>query len=259
MPAYNLRWSFLYQDGIVIIPNAVPNEVFDTVHAQMSTELSILLSRPGLQYDQGKANLNVSQSPPLSRDFLFEEIWANVRAISLVEHVLGPKPQLAYVGGNTALPKGHERQSHHSDVQPPYPQFTYGFEVNIYLTHVSAANGVTEFWPGTHHLSTVAHSVPCSHGWIKPECLEERLRVSSPARPIIQKGSIILRDLRLWRPGMHNGSDDPRYMLDLVYFPARFRPPMRITLSSDTKDLVQSWTRSAEKTIRYVKSLFHRF
>ncbi|KAL9062496.1 MAG: hypothetical protein Q9161_009797, partial [Pseudevernia consocians] len=241
-----------HRDGIVIIPNAIHISALDALRGQMSKELPVLLSLPSVQYNQGKANLNVSQSPPLSRDFLFKEVWANERAVSVIENLLGPKPQLAYVGGNTALPKGHDRQSVHSDVQPPHPQFIYGVEANIYLSDVSAANGVTEFWPGTHHYSRAEHYVPGSHGWVKPEHLEERFRVSPPIQPTVPKGSIVLRDLRLWHSGMPNLSNDPRYMLGFVYFPAWFRSPMRITLPPDAKDLVQSWSKiGSGTTVRY--------
>lgn len=242
-----------HRDGIVIIPDAIPTSVLETIHKQMSTELPMLLSWPGVQYNQGKANLNVSQCPPLSREFLFKEVWANDSAISVIQNLLGPKPQLAYVGGNTSLPKGHDRQSVHSDVQPPHPQFIYGVEVNIYLTDVSVANGVTEFWPGTHNLSQTEYYVPGSHGWVKPELLEERRRVSPPTQPTIPKGSIVLRDLRLWHSGMPNYSEDPRYMLGLVYFPSWYRSPMRITLPRDAKDIVQSWSAIDTKTtFKYV-------
>lgn len=243
-----------HRDGIVIIPDAIPTSVLDVLRGQMSIELPVLLSWPGVQYNQGKANLNVSQCPPLSRDFLFKDVWANDRAVAIVERLLGPKPQLAYVGGNTSLPRGHDRQSVHSDVQPPHPQFVYGVEANIYLSDVSAANGVTEFWPGTQDLSTAEYYVPGSHGWIKSEHLEERRRIAPPVQPTIAKGSIVLRDLRLWHSGMPNHSDDPRYMLGLVYFPSWFRSPMRITLPPDAKDLIQSWSNiDSETTIRYAE------
>lgn len=186
-----------HRDGIVILSGAIPSEPLEHLKTQMTTELPLVLSWPGVQYNQGKSARNVSQCPPLSHDFLHKDIWANDYCVAVLECLLGPKPQLTFVGGNTALPRGKDRQAVHSDVQPPYFGFVYGVEVNIYLSDVGPDNGSTEFWVGSHRISQADDYVPRSHGWIKQERLEERAQVCPPIQPSIPKGSIVLRDLRL--------------------------------------------------------------
>lgn len=78
-------------------------------------------------------------------------------------------------------------------------------------------NGSTEVWLGTHH-GTGLHHQEGAHrdrasGRIKLDLLEQRRRVVPPIQPVIPKGSLVVRDLRLWHGGMPNKSDHVRVML----------------------------------------------
>lgn len=50
-------------------------------------------------------------------------------------------------------------------------------------------------------------------GRIKEHLLEKRREVRGELQPVIEKGSIIIRDLRLWHAGMPNWTNDIRVML----------------------------------------------
>ena len=78
-------------------------------------------------------------------------------------------------------------------------------------------NGSTEIWLGTHTDSGLrvqdgAHGERAS-GRIKTHLLDERRKARPPFQPIVPKGSIIVRDLRLWHCGRGNWTDEVRVML----------------------------------------------
>lgn len=89
--------------------------------------------------------------------------------------------------------------------------------INVPLVAMAPHNGSTEIWLGTHDGTTIAdqegeHGDRAS-GRIKKHLLEAQKLVRPPCQPIVRKGSIIIRDLRLWHGGKPNLSDEPRVML----------------------------------------------
>lgn len=88
-------------------------------------------------------------------------------------------------------------------------------------------NGSTEVWLGTHHLASLAaqegkHGERAS-GRIKKDLLENRALERPPSQPTVKKGSLVIRDLRLWHAGKPNLSDSARVMLALIHFAPWFR------------------------------------
>lgn len=78
-------------------------------------------------------------------------------------------------------------------------------------------NGSTEVWLGTHqdtnlYVQEGKHGERAS-GRIKLEELEKRRAIRPPCQPVVPKGSIIIRDLRLWHAGVGNRTDMVRVML----------------------------------------------
>lgn len=63
-------------------------------------------------------------------------------------------------------------------------------------------------WLGTHKDAT-----PEMAAGLKREVVEARRKVRPPIQPSLPKGSVIIRDFRLWHAGMPNKTDDPRVML----------------------------------------------
>jgi ectoine hydroxylase-related dioxygenase (phytanoyl-CoA dioxygenase family) len=115
-----------------------------------------------------------------------------------------------------------QRQPTHSDADFTHPPLPFALVVNVPLISMSPENGSTEVWLGTHtgtgpHHQEGAHGERAS-GRIKLDLLESRKKVSPPIQPVIPKGSIIVRDLRLWHGGMPNMSSDVRVMLAFSMF-----------------------------------------
>jgi ectoine hydroxylase-related dioxygenase (phytanoyl-CoA dioxygenase family) len=231
-----------HRDGFVCLSNAVSHESLDKMSVQMLKDTDTILQRPGTHFNQGKATRNISQPPPLSQEFLIREIWANPHAIAVLENILGPKPQLSFVNSNTALPGGSARQAVHSDAYSEHLDFAHGVVVNIYLSDVSAENGSTEVWLGSHNGTNKKDHISDVSGWIRQDVFTERAKISPPFQPTIPKGSVCLRDLRLWHAGMPNRTDTPRIMLAFVWFPRWYRSLMRLVLPEDTREIVEAWT-----------------
>jgi ectoine hydroxylase-related dioxygenase (phytanoyl-CoA dioxygenase family) len=128
-------------------------------------------------------------------------------------------------------------------------------------------NGSTELWLGTHtgslsglQVQDGAHGDRAS-GRIKESLLAERRETRAPSQPDIRKGSIVIRDLRLWHAGMPNLTDEVRVMLALIHFAPWYRNPMRLELSEGLREVVQAeegldvpvdWVREEEALGRYL-------
>lgn len=166
---------------------------------------------------------NIQQDPPPVKDYFYESIFTNAIATQVTTAMLGPKPKWTFCSGNTALPPVDgvkpQRQPVHEDADFAHPTHPFAMVVNVPLITFTPDNGSTEIWLGTHtselaglHVQDGAHGERAS-GRIKPELLEERRKVRGPSQPIIEKGSLVIRDLRLWHSGMPNWSQDVRVMV----------------------------------------------
>lgn len=142
-------------------------------------------------------------------------------ATQITSTVLGPRPKLTFMSGNTAMGPGimrtPQRQPVHSDADFVHPSHPFALVVNVPLVSMTPENGSTEVWLGTHNnfgldAQEGAHGERAS-GRIKQNLLHDRRRFCPPIQPTISKGSIIVRDLRLWHAGMPNHTRDVRIML----------------------------------------------
>jgi ectoine hydroxylase-related dioxygenase (phytanoyl-CoA dioxygenase family) len=95
-------------------------------------------------------------------------------------------------------------------------EFPFAMTVNIPLISTNIENGATEFWPGTHLRGNKGLKDERKGPWIAEKYLEERRKVRPPLRPAISKGSLIIRDFRMWHAGIANTTCEPRIMLALV-------------------------------------------
>lgn len=116
----------------------------------------------------------------------------------------------------------------HSDADFAHPTHPFAYVINIPLITMTPDNGSTELWLGTHTDSGMQvqeglHGERAS-GRIKLEALEKRRAIRPPSRPVVPKGSFVLRDLRLWHAGSGNQTDVVRVMLAMSMFaPLRLR------------------------------------
>ena len=239
--------AFLHKDGIIVLENAIDPAHLDTLNSVLAPEALEIARYPDHHFNFGQQTRNMDQAPPPTKALMFKDVWCNSFVASVLAATLGPKPVVHYANGNTALkadPTG--RQPVHSDCEWRHPvYFPFAYVININLVDVGPENGGTEVWPGSHHVSSHSdHVKPEDHEEqlvIEERFVEERRKHSPPIQACTRKGSIIIRDLRLWHAGRPNLTEEPRVMLAFVAQPAWFQARSKIYLPEDVRDLVESW------------------
>jgi ectoine hydroxylase-related dioxygenase (phytanoyl-CoA dioxygenase family) len=249
--------AFLHKDGIIILDNAIDKAHVDAINDILSKEAYEIAQNPDHHFNFGKDTRNMDQAPPPTKELMFKDVWCNPFAAAILGAVLGPKPVIHYANGNTAL-KATGRQPVHSDCEFQHPAyFPFAYVININLVDTGPENGGTEFWPGSHHVSTADAHVTAGSGEhmlvIEEEHLEERRRHSPPIQAQTKRGSIIIRDLRLWHAGMPNKTEEPRVMLAFVAQPAWYQARSKVLLPKSVKTMVESWSDELEFDAEWIE------
>lgn len=182
-------------------------------------------------------------------------------ATQITSAVLGPRPKWTFCSANSAMPPlpgaAPQRQPVHSDADFDHPSHPFALVINIPLVTMTPENGSTELWLGTHTADVSAqegkHGERAS-GRIRESILAERRGVRGPSQPIVRKGSIVLRDLRLWHAGMPNMSDDVRVMLAMIHFAPWYRNRMRLQFGEDVRGLFAGLEPQLEIPVEWVRN-----
>lgn len=210
--------SALQEDGFVVLADVIDLDHIEILRKKSLEDLELLLQRKDAPFNWNTGN--VQQDPPPFPPYLFRDVLVNDIVIQVTKSVLGPGLKSGFYSGNTARPS-ESRQPVHADSGQLWPDLKtatppYGLVINVPLVDVSAANASTEIWPGTH-LDT---SVVMQDGDIKvaPEVLEKRRAEVPPIQPTVRKGSVVIRDLRLWHAGMPNHTQEIRPMIAMIHF-----------------------------------------
>lgn len=85
----------------------------------------------------------------------------------------------------------------HADIRFEHPEHPFAVAFNTCLIDVGPENGTTELWLGTQNTNIHDHG-ELGEPMIDREKVEARRAVRPPVYPVLKKGSIVLRDLRLW-------------------------------------------------------------
>jgi hypothetical protein len=230
-----------HRNGFVILEGAVKDDTIDHIYQRMLDDFRKHRTSPNVHWNQGRLSGNISQTPPLLPEYLHKDIWANPLAINVIEYIIGPKPQLSFATSNIVLPRTRGRQAVHSDYYCSHLDFPVFLEVGVYLQDVDSRNGATEFWLGTHEgYNKKDHSSPDT-GWIKQDIFSSRALISPPVQPAIPKGSLCIRDLRLWHAGRENLTDVPRIIPGFMYSPRWFGSHMRMKLPLEARKCLETW------------------
>ncbi|WVQ63678.1 uncharacterized protein L199_001831 [Kwoniella botswanensis] len=242
-----------FTDGLVVVENAIPVELVDKLNERMLKDTEKLLGGGGQVHfnhlNQNAATKgaaaggNLSQVPPLEKEWLFPEIFANKHGARIVNNILGPKPEVHFCRTNTLLAT-EERQHVHADLRFEHPQHPFAIAFNTCLIDVGPENGSTELWLGTQNTSLECHR-DLGEPMIAEEKLEERRKIRPPIYPRLKKGSIVLRDLRLWHAGMPNPTHETRIMLAIVYWASWYKNGAVIPLPNSLKPTIEALEESA--------------
>ena len=207
------------RDGLVVIENAIPHEPLDILREKMDEDSRLLIDRE--QWGgAGGLKGHLQQGPPPFAPFVFREIVANPFVIQVNTALLGEGFFNNFYNGNTNCPGSGTQPLHRDGAhlwpghEPAHPAASV--VANISPHDVTEENGAVELWPGTH-----LHPFPDTV--IDKETEEAQRMVSPPVRGWAKKGSVLIRDVRLWHRGVPNRSDRPRHMIALVQCIAWYR------------------------------------
>ncbi|CAM1505129.1 Fc.00g107660.m01.CDS01 [Cosmosporella sp. VM-42] len=240
----------MHEDGLVVVEDVIPHDQLDHLSERMVHDARMLQARG----DDGPFNYNKGNlqhdAPPVA-EYFFPSIFTNPIATQITSAVLGPRPKWTFCSANSAVSSGTpQRQPVHSDADFAHPDHPFALVVNVPLITTTPRNGSTEIWLGTHSKFGVeaqegAHGERAS-GRIKEALLRQREEATPPIQPVIKKGSLVIRDLRLWHAGMPNFTEEVRVMLAMIHFAPWYRNRMRLQFGEDIKPILESLDREGK-------------
>ncbi|OJZ83144.1 hypothetical protein ASPFODRAFT_209974 [Aspergillus luchuensis CBS 106.47] len=262
----------LHRDGLVVVENVIPHDSLDKLNEKMVEDAYTLRDKKGdspFNYNPG----NIQQDAPPVLEHFDPKIFLNPIATQITSSALGPRPKWTFCSGNSAMPPTAEHppmsQPVHSDADFAHPFHPFAYVINVPLITMTPENGSTEVWLGTHmdtglHVQEGLHGERAS-GRIKLDELEKRRVERPPCQPTVAKGSLVIRDLRLWHAGIGNQTEIPRVMLAMIHFASWYRNPMKLEFADDLKPLIErqtgvevpvDWVSKSEAMSRYLNRGF---
>ncbi len=246
------------EEGYVILANAVNRDHLDVLRPRMHSDSLRLISMRKWG-GAGRLEGHLQQGPPPFAPFVFRDVVANPFAMQVTHSLLGDGMYNRFYNGNTNCPQS-QRQPLHVDAAPlwpiskvPHPPAS--LVVNIALTDVNVGNGSTELWPGTHLITSDKQR-------ISVEAEAKRRLVMPPVRADTAKGSLLIRDARLWHRGMPNPSDEIRHMIAMIHNIHWLQRPQELLFDFRCQDQFPEDSRldhNAQFTDRQIFYLFSRF
>lgn len=235
--SHNLQHALeaLHRDGIIALKNAINPTHLDALNTRMIPEAKHLYAQSSTHRNFGADTGNIQQEPVCEPEYIYPDILVNPFAVSIIECMLGPNPHLRFYSANTAF-KATDRQPVHVDVNfDTMPSLPFAFAVNINLVDTSPSNGATEVWLGSHAQTNPSifadtRAEGDNNLSVRDDLVSRRRKITPPIQSSLPKGSLIIRDLRLWHAGMPNMTDEPRVMLVSILFARWYRNLTRVVL-----------------------------
>lgn len=203
----------LRTDGYVVLADVIDHDHLDLLRERMTADSQTLLAAQKWG-GAGRVAGHLQQGPPPFAPYVFRDVVANPFAIQVTHAILGDGLYNRFYNGNANCP-GSGVQPLHADgphlwqnVAQTHPPVS--LIVNITLVDATEENGATEIWPGTHML-------PVNGQHIAPEVEAQRREICPPVRALTRKGSLLIRDMRLWHRGVPNHSDTIRHMIAQIH------------------------------------------
>ncbi len=203
------------RDGLVVLEEVVNPEHVERLAVRMRADMDEVRGRRPI----GEESSNESLPPPLNHPWLFRDVCFNEFAIQVTHAVLGDGLYWNFYSSNTVHPRETRKQNIHQDARPLFvgetdkPLPPHNLVINIPLTDFTEANGATEVWLGSHR-ETRRLEVG---GGEYEEMLAEHRKRDLIVQATAKKGSLIIRDMRLYHGGMPNRTGELRQMIAMVY------------------------------------------
>jgi|SRR5580698_4003094 ectoine hydroxylase-related dioxygenase (phytanoyl-CoA dioxygenase family) len=203
-------------NGFAVLENVIARDVIDRVHDDW-----LELANHLLEHDREKTAVDsrdfrknrIRMDIPFRRPYIDAPFIANAFVVPIVERLLGEDCRLFYYSADAPMP-GSDYQVVHADYRPFFPESDAvlppaGLAVNFPLVDVTEGNGPMEAWPNSHRMPEKA--------FVAKEALQDAARYLTPARMLTPRGSVLIRDIRMWHRGTPNNSNHMRPNLALVY------------------------------------------
>ena len=225
------------EEGFVVLHNAIDPAHIAMLRERMLADAAKIAALDQVPYQFKTGHLQ--QDPPPFPPYLFRDVLVNAFAIDVTHALLGDGVKNAFYSGNCCLPNDN-RQPLHGDIghlwnglQKAHP--AHALVLNVPVVDMTAENGSTELWPGTHLNTT--HTM--SNGDIKiPDEVIESVRAQvQPLQPSVPAGSLLVRDMRLWHCGMPNYTKTARPMIAMIHWPHWYRTNKKMRFSKGSESL----------------------
>lgn len=239
-------------NGFVVLENALPIDLVDTMNGAFLQAYAELRARDAARTE---VNTNEFRTNRIRMDLPFRAPFSDPRvitnpfALAIVEHILGEDCRMFYFSCDAPLP-GSQYQRVHGDYAPFYPDSEVilpitGLVVNYPLVNVTEENGPLEAWPNTHLTP---------EKFYKGNYVPEAAKNLTPVRMLTPKGSLIVRDVRMWHRGTPNVSNEIRPNLALIYgrswWDGAFYPQDSLGITEQT---YAGLSERAQKLVRFEK------
>jgi len=209
--------SALKEDGLVVLNDVVATDHLDILAAKMDEDVAAIRRLETLPYQFVSGH--TQHDPPPFEPYLFRDVVCNDLAVDVTRALLGDGVTNIFYSGNTNLP-GSGEQPVHVDWGQLWPDLQHAHPacsvvVNISPIDVGPENGSTELWLGSHLDTSLSVQDPSLK--VPLERVESRRAVRPPVQPRLRKGSVLLRDIRLWHRGVTNPSGQARPMIAMIH------------------------------------------
>eukprot|EP01046_Picozoa_sp_COSAG06_P010515 COSAG06_NODE_575_length_14056_cov_25.763345_10_plen_500_part_00 len=238
--------------GLVLLRDVIPADTLAAVEPRLDEDLLRQLLRPTTER-AGRRGWEVTWSAdsptpghfgtylPKHLPWFSPEVHANVVVEAVVEELLGgPGFFMVSAGGNCALP-GSGTQLIHSDgshlwktkqeavaAGEEWPHRCRFIAANFGVRDITADDGATEVWPGSHSDMSAVANYASESGRLGTEHFDRffpsrvaaRRITAPPKRMNCPARSVVLRDNRVWHRGVENTTTLPRHMLGFAYIAA---------------------------------------
>jgi hypothetical protein len=192
-------------NGYVVFEGALPDDVVDELHEDFMR----LFHEYRTATDDNRGANRYQMHLPFAAPFNAPEIVTSPFALPVIKALLGDDCVCQYFASDTALP-GSEYQRVHSDIHKLFPGMpvappTFATVLNVPLVDFTEDNGPVEIWPGGTHL-------------MPEDANMHELAETMDSKPVIMpRGSLLIRDIRMWHRGTPNRSDAPRPNMAMIH------------------------------------------
>jgi ectoine hydroxylase-related dioxygenase (phytanoyl-CoA dioxygenase family) len=217
-----------------VVRGLFPVETIDAWNAAFQPLLEATMIREADDPNRGAGRFYVTLP--------FEGVWADPQIIdnevvmAIVSDLIGEDGVMCQLASDTPI-RGSDYQDLHRDTQLLFPETgaespPYQLAVNFPLVDVTEANGPMEMAEGTHLVS-------------KAEGMRRIESGEAPLTPMLMnRGDVMIRDVRHIHRGTPNPSDQPRPMVVIGYSRRwLFRPEVQIRVPRPTLEALPERAR----------------